>query len=210
MLTSFYRNIIQAQGLGVTGFRMPASAVQTVNQQASNKRFSIMPKILVMIEAARVADEKKRAEDMANKAVNAPVYKPPKRFAVDEHVRISDPWINSIRLRCRSGSSSSRKRSFAVSRERQDTSVPRMVSNCFSDRSILSSLPSPHPRSTTRFAPVSRMTDKTVCNRWSCREGARSDAGDSSEGNSSVSSLGVSSANNRLNASRVRLRWRFR
>ncbi len=74
MLTSFYRNIIQAQGTGVAGFRMPASAVQAVNQQASNERFSIMPKIAVMIEAARVADEKKRTEETANKASKAPPY----------------------------------------------------------------------------------------------------------------------------------------
>ena len=81
MLLSFYRNIIQAQGTGVAGFRMPASAVEAVNQQASNRRFSIMPKIAVMIEAARVADEKKRGEEMANKASRTPPYTPPKRFA---------------------------------------------------------------------------------------------------------------------------------
>ncbi len=75
---------------------MPASAVQAVNQQASNKRFSIMPKIAVMIEAARVADEKKRAEDMANKAAKAPAYKPPKRFAVGERVRIINPGIDGV------------------------------------------------------------------------------------------------------------------
>jgi hypothetical protein len=45
--------------------------------------------------------------------------------------------------------------------------MPRIVSNCFSDRSNFNSLPSPQPRSTTRFAPVSRMTDSTVCKRWS-------------------------------------------
>jgi hypothetical protein len=96
MLTSFYRNIIQAQGTGVADFSMPVSAVQAVNQQASNKRFSIMPKIAVMIEAARVADEKKRAEDMANKTAKARVYKPPKRFAVGEHVRIINPGIDGV------------------------------------------------------------------------------------------------------------------
>ncbi len=72
MLTSFYRNIIQAGGTGVADFRMPASAVQAVNPQASNKCFSVMPKIAVMIEAARVADKRKRAEDMVNKAAKVP------------------------------------------------------------------------------------------------------------------------------------------
>ena len=88
MLTSFYRNIIQAQGTGVAGFRMPASAVQAVNQQASNRRFSIMPKIAIMIEAARVADEKKRAEEMATKA--------PKQFAVGTKVRVRNPGVDGI------------------------------------------------------------------------------------------------------------------
>ena len=95
-LTSFYRNIIQAQGTGMAGFRMPASAVQAVNQQASSKRFSIMPKIAVMIEAARVADEKKRAEDMANKASKIPPYTPPKRFAIGERVRVINPGIDGV------------------------------------------------------------------------------------------------------------------
>jgi hypothetical protein len=99
---------------------------------------------------------------------------------------------------------------YAEIQRAQDTSMPRMVSNCFSDRSSLSSLPSPQPRSTTRFAPVSRMTASTVCRRWSCKGGVRSVAGDSAEGISSASSLGASSANKRLKASRVRLRWRFK
>lgn len=96
MLTSFYRHMIQAQGTGVAGFRMPASAIQAVNQQVTNKRFRVMPKIAVMIEAARVADERNRAEDMAKKSAKAPVYNPPKRFAVGERVRVRNPGVDGI------------------------------------------------------------------------------------------------------------------
>ncbi len=47
-----------------------------------------------------------------------------------------------------------------------------MDSNCFSARKSRSSLPSPQPRSSTRFAPVALIAEKTVCNRWVCRVGA--------------------------------------
>ena len=54
-----------------------------------------------------------------------------------------------------------------------------MDSNCFSARKSRSSLPSPQPRSSTRFAPVALITEKTVCSRWVCRVGARSTTSDS-------------------------------
>jgi hypothetical protein len=47
-----------------------------------------MPTILVMIETARIADERKRIEAMANKA--------PKQFAVGTKVRVRNPGVDGI------------------------------------------------------------------------------------------------------------------
>jgi hypothetical protein len=53
-----YRNAVQAQAHGLSAIRMPVAVLQ----QGSMAHKKIMPRIRVMVETARVEDEKKRAE----------------------------------------------------------------------------------------------------------------------------------------------------
>jgi hypothetical protein len=91
-LTARFHHIIQAQGMGVANMGVPDSAIQSINQRIQSKTFSAMPKILVMIETARLEDERKRAQEMTKKTS----YTPPKRFAVGTKVRITMPGIDGI------------------------------------------------------------------------------------------------------------------
>jgi hypothetical protein len=74
----------------------PAGATTQLKEEWEREKFKSLPKILVMIETARIADEKKRTEDMANKASRTSAYKPPKQFAVGTKVRICMPGIDGV------------------------------------------------------------------------------------------------------------------
>ena len=52
----------------------PAGAMNQLKQEWDREKFKSMPTVLVMLETARIADERKRTEAMANKA--------PKQFSV--------------------------------------------------------------------------------------------------------------------------------
>ena len=95
MLTSFYRNIIHAQGTGA-GFRMPASAVQAVNQQASNKRFQYHAEDWRLTESSPRRGREKEGRGYGKRGCESSRVKPPKRFAVGEHVRIINLGIDGV------------------------------------------------------------------------------------------------------------------
>src|SRR5260370_599808 len=80
---------------------------------------------------------------------------------------IKEPWITLTRSACLVGNRSSFSRRWAASSDRIETSMPTISSNCFSLRSSRINLPSPQPRSRTRFAPLARRAAITVPSRWS-------------------------------------------
>ncbi len=83
------------QGAGVGGVRVPNSVIQHITQQIGSRSFPVMPKIAVMIENARVADERKRTNEMP-KTPKLPAYKPPKRYSVGTNVRVRNPGIDGV------------------------------------------------------------------------------------------------------------------
>jgi hypothetical protein len=80
----------------IGGHDWPAGATKQLKEEWDREKFKSLPKIAVMIETARVADERKRTEEMANKASRIPPYTPPKRFAIGERVRIINPGIDGV------------------------------------------------------------------------------------------------------------------
>jgi len=87
-LSTRYSNNIHTTARGLGNLSVPDSAIQSINQSIQTKMFSIMPSITVLIETARIADERMRAEEMAKTT--------PKRFAVGTNVRVCTPGLDGV------------------------------------------------------------------------------------------------------------------